>query len=447
MQETLDSKKNEYDRGRALGKGITHVFMSGLHKLETLIRGKQGPEHERLLKAPTRSGTLSDEETALQERKTDSAPAPTFREVLTPQSTLNLVCYTLLALHNISFDQLIPIFMHYPVKDHSANNPDFKPPFKFSGGYGLNNADIGVLFTLYGVSGMIVQFLVFPPVARKFGVVNCLRAVSILTPFVYLVVPFTTLLPTQRAQTIAGFACMVAKGFCSTFGFPCSTILLTNSASSLRSLATLNGLATSVGAIGRGIGPALCGTIFTIGVERGYIIAAWWVMSGLAVLAAIPVFWIVEGEGFGGEEDDHVEDSDDEGDDDKDEAEDEGAVMGGGLAPKRQGMLKPPSTTGASVEGVEEEEAEAADSIGPLLSETTTNSTYQSILGDDGEELDPDDPELYRRNAERRSSSGSGGKRLKRKVTLPLNIHNKGISKRYSSNLGHSLGSAGCHNE
>lgn len=41
------------------------------------------------------------------------------------------------------------------------------------------------------------------------------------------------------------------------FAFPCSTILLTNSSPTLRLLGTLNGIAVTLSAMGRAVGPAV----------------------------------------------------------------------------------------------------------------------------------------------------------------------------------------------
>lgn len=347
--------------------------------------------------------------------------------MLNYQTIINLIVYTLLALHNIAFDQLIPIFMHHPVQDHSANNPDFQPPLKFAGGFGLDSSRIGFIFTLYGISGMLVQFLVFPPVARKYGVVKCLRVCAICMPVIYFFVPFVALLPNKTSQEIAIFGFMIIKGCCmslsypamsqttnslpvSTFAFPCSTILLTNSASSLRILGTLNGIATSVGAIGRACGPAIGGSTFTLGVKIGYIILPWWTLSLIAILAAIPSFWVEEGEGFGGDTD-NVEDDED------------------------------------SITQETEQEAEYGNP-GPLLSRT--ESITSDVISEDEREYDSDDtarntarpPQISNRRA---SGSQSLSRRSSRKMSAPIGMENRTISRKYSSNLGQSFGSAGSY--
>ena len=101
------------------------------------------------------------------------------------------------------------------------------------------------------------------------------------------------------------FAIMLLKCWASIFAFPCSTILLTNSASSLRILGTLNGVSTSVSALGRAAGPAIAGWTFSYGVEKGYVILPWWTLAICAVLGAIPVWWLVELDGFDGDQNQH----------------------------------------------------------------------------------------------------------------------------------------------
>ena len=161
---------------------------------------------------------------------------------------------------------------------------------------------------------MFIQFLVFPPLARQYGVLTSLKAVSIMFPLIYIVTPFTVLLPTSLSRQCAIFVVMLFKSWAVIFAFPCNTILLTNSARSLRLLGTLNGVATSLSAIGRAAGPTIGGLTFTWGVARGYVLVAFWVLAACAALGAVPVWWLIEMEGFGGHDNDDDDRDDDEGD-------------------------------------------------------------------------------------------------------------------------------------
>lgn len=240
-------------------------------------------------------------------------------EVFTRQSVINLIVYAFLALHATATDQLLPIFLHHPRQHHTPANTHL--PLRFSGGFGLGSSRIGTLFTLYGIIGGFVQFLVFPPVARRFGVLNCLKACAITFPLINLVIPYTALVEDTRMQQVAIFGIMIVKCFAGIFAFPCSVILMTNSAVSLRILGTLNGFAVSTSAVGRALGPAIGGAAFTWGLERGYIITAWWLISFLGMVGAIPIWYLVEMDGFSktssasSSDDDY--DDDDEFDDDR----------------------------------------------------------------------------------------------------------------------------------
>ena len=96
------------------------------------------------------------------------------------------------------------------------------------------------------------------------------------------------------------------------FAFPCSVILLTNSAVSLRILGTLNGFAVSISALGRAFGPAIAGGAFSWGVKRGYGITPWFLLSFISAVGAIPIWFLVEMDGFSktSESDDEDEEDD-----------------------------------------------------------------------------------------------------------------------------------------
>lgn len=149
---------------------------------------------------------------------------------------------------------------------------------------------------------MMVQFIVFPTAAKRYGVLNCLKVVSLIFPVLYFLTPFTALVPTSLRQ-VTIFLLMLAKLSASIFCFPCTTILLTNSASSLSVLGTLNGVGTSVSAIGRAVGPAITGAAFSFGLKCGMIIIPWWILGMFGFLSAVPVFWAVESDGFHGSAD------------------------------------------------------------------------------------------------------------------------------------------------
>ncbi|KAI4178885.1 MAG: hypothetical protein L6R41_008158 [Letrouitia leprolyta] len=303
LKETLETKKDRRDYGRVVGKAIIRVFGKKKKQNRELGDSEQSASllrHHRMASV----STISDEDKWQPTKKWVRQGAPSYREVFSRQTNINLLTYTLLALHSVASDQLLPVFMHHPRQNHQSWNPNVHLPFKFGGGFGIDSDRIGLLFTLYGVSGAFIQFLIFPPVARRCGVLNSLKASTSLFPFIYIAIPFTALISNPLTQQVVMFLIMLIKCFAVIFAFPCTTIMLTNSAISLRVLGTLNGVATSVSAVGRATGPAVGGAVFEVGAVHGWAILPWWVLAGFAVLGAIPVWWLIEMDGFGGSGDD-----------------------------------------------------------------------------------------------------------------------------------------------
>jgi hypothetical protein len=141
-------------------------------------------------------------------------------------------------------------------------------------------------------------------------------SLGLILPLAYFLTPYTSLFATARGRYIALVAVMIVKAFGIIVAFPSTTILLTNSCTSLRVLGTLNGYATTFSAMGRAAGPASTGLAFSWGVEHGYIITAYYLLGFMAILGAIPAFMIVEGPGLTAS----VENSDSDREEDMDDS-------------------------------------------------------------------------------------------------------------------------------
>ncbi|PNH46809.1 hypothetical protein VD0004_g1392 [Verticillium dahliae] len=250
LHETLESKRGSKDWGLQMGQRLTRTFRRSHHDIRarrtSFVDGEAtAPLLPAMIKAPKKSMITTK---------------PTMSEVFTRQTVIGLVAYTFLALHAVAFDQVVPVFLNYPIIEHTPENTSL--PFQFSGGFGLGSERIGPIFAFYGVACGAVQFLFFPVLSADLALSDA-----------------------------------TARGFAAIVGFPCMTILLTNSASSLRILGTLNGFATMFSGLGRAVGPAGAGVAFSWGVERGYVITAWWLLSFCAVVGAIPAMMLTEGDG------------------------------------------------------------------------------------------------------------------------------------------------------
>lgn len=474
LHETLAAKKGSRDYGLVLGQKLLNGTRHGVQAIKKLIMREKTPEEEPLLQSSTSTlkSTQDEESAAAKLDPVEPAKKPSYREVMTKQTALNLLCYTLLAMHSIAFDQLLPVFLHHP-----RSGPDVFPyrfPLRFNQGFGLNSNRIGLLFTVYGMFGIFYQFVLFPPLARKYGVLNCLRAVLMTMPVIYILTPFSTLVPPVLGAQGTLFALWMIKGLCSTFAFPCSTILLTNSASSLAVLGTVNGIATSFSAVGRAAGPTIGGAAFTWGVKEGYMVTPFWTLAFFAALTCVPAWYLVEGEGFG---DDDSEDGDAEGEDGEDIDQ---------VDEQEEDDRKVPSYNSAGVSsrddhgyGYDDAVSEDEDSVAPLggllsrettLSRTISRSRQirQSSLSHptrslasssefvsdseegyaDGEDDDEDPwPTEWSARGQERDVSGQeavsrpGRRRVSRRSSVPIGM-GAGF-RRMSSNLGQTRSGLG----
>lgn len=302
LRETLETKRHRRDLGRRIGKKISRFFQRSSadhrhhrhhrphHQSQHVDDGESGPLLHQVVS--NASSSFPDD---IPVHKGPPPPPVTLKEVFGPQTLLTLLCYTVMALHAVAYDQVLPVFLNYPPQVPDEENT--RLPFYFSGGFGLSSNKIGTIFTIYGIMCGAVQFLLFPPACNRWGVLNCYKACTVTFPVVYLLTPYTALIQDPKLRMGAFMCIMVTKAFCVIFSFPCITILFTNSAPDLRVLGTLNGFATTLSGLGRAAGPAMAGAAFTWGVKRGYIITSWWLLALIAALGAIPVWWIEEGDG------------------------------------------------------------------------------------------------------------------------------------------------------
>ncbi|KAI8623753.1 MFS general substrate transporter [Xylariaceae sp. FL1651] len=320
LKETLHSKRHSRDWGLILGQRITEAFRG--HPLQRQQRLRRYSLQDAEASAPLlqTDGTSNSVRVTQQAAKFEKTVAPSMYAVFTRQTVINLVAYTFLALHSVAFDQVLPVFLNYPPQEHTPSNTSL--PLFFSGGFGLSSGRIGTIFTLYGIACGAIQFVLFPPLCARFGVLRCFRACVIIFPVVYFLIPFTVLIENTHMRYTALLAAMIVKAFAVIVGFPCSTILLTNSAASLSILGTLNGFATTFSALGRASGPALAGVAFSWGVKNNMIGAPWWILGVIAAFGSVPVWMITEGDGLNGQSSDSndaVSDSEDtQAEDDED---------------------------------------------------------------------------------------------------------------------------------
>ncbi|KAI9894100.1 MAG: hypothetical protein M1814_004871 [Vezdaea aestivalis] len=312
LQETLEEKKHQRHYGLILGRQLIALFKRPSSPFSKTRQVKATSEAQPLLK-DSLSQTGSIPTLASPPQK-----PPSWLEVFNRQSSLNLVAYTLLALHNIAADQLLSVFLHYPVETPAS-------PFKFTSGFGFSSGRIGAIFAVYGLVGMLAQFFGYPAAARYFGVLRVYQVSSFVAPFIYIFLPFSAIANSTGTRVAALVPVLLLKILSTVNAYPSSMILLTNSAGSRRVLGTLNGVAVSLSALGRAIGPVLAGWMDGWGRRRGYAIAPWLLLAVLAAIGAVPTLWLEEGNGL--VDDEVMEENGNERD--ESEGNDEEAVVDG----------------------------------------------------------------------------------------------------------------------
>ncbi|UNI18420.1 hypothetical protein JDV02_004691 [Purpureocillium takamizusanense] len=230
-----------------------------------------------------------------------------WRDLLNRTTLTLLITYLVFQLSNISYNSLYPIFA------------SSQPPT----GRGLSPTLIGLSLSLAGVATIVFQAFLYQPLKSRIGSLGAYRlslwgiALSmVLMPWV----GYTDDEPLFGVGSARGWlyaelgVVLILKNICAVGGLSSVMLLITNSAPSHASLGTLNGVAQTLSALGRSIGPFVSGGLFTLstGVRPKGEALAWSIFGGLALVGAVGALFI-RGEGLESEDWDS-EDEGEEGD-------------------------------------------------------------------------------------------------------------------------------------
>jgi len=182
--------------------------------------------------------------------------------------------------HTMTFDQLFPVFLSTTPPEPA---PEVELPFKFVSGFGLDTKEIGVILAVQGFYSMVSTVFLFPFVVRKLGALTLFRLIAISYFLLYLTTPYLVLLP-ENLRMVGIYVMVIWKCTFSTMAYPSNAILLTNSAPTLLSLGTINGVAASTASLCRAFGPTISGFLYSLGLQSGYSGLAWW-CSGITTIA------------------------------------------------------------------------------------------------------------------------------------------------------------------
>lgn len=160
----------------------------------------------------------------------------------------------------------------------------------------MSSRSVGILLAIQGVYSMVAQLFLFPFAVKRFGNLHTFRAVVLVWPLLYLLVPYLVFLP-ESLQKAGIMLCLLWRITAQVLAFPSMAILLTNSAPSFAVLGLINGVAGAAACLSRAFGPTLSGMLLSWGTSVGYTGIAWWTAALVAFIGAVQSFWMEEGKG------------------------------------------------------------------------------------------------------------------------------------------------------
>jgi MFS family permease len=306
IEETLETPSawlpTRSDLGLKLGKIIKTSCLSRRHhdyspvdENETNFREVDLSDYDSPLSSPMtgRSGagrfsiassrpSMDSLKSNDEDRSTLQPPVkPSIKDVLTRPIKITLAAYIILMLHAPTFNQLLPLFLSTPrMPGHHSN------PFFFNGGLGMSTKEIGIIVSVLGLVGVIIQLTLYPWFAAVLGNARLHKLSLLVFPPMYFLVPYLSFIPENPKAlamcVVTPLAAIVIFG--RTFAIPPMTILITNATSSRTILGTVHGFTHSVTSTSRCVGPFIIGNLYSLGVRIGMINLAWWIMVAIVVV-------------------------------------------------------------------------------------------------------------------------------------------------------------------
>ncbi|KGQ09166.1 putative membrane protein [Beauveria bassiana D1-5] len=219
-----------------------------------------------------------------------------WKEIFNPVTILLLSTYLVFQLSNISFNSLYPVFAAAP----APTGRELKP------------GKIGAFLSAAGVTTIAFQAFVYGRLRDKIGSLGTYRYALLGLAISMLLIPWVGYADDEPLFGIGSgklwlyielCIVLIFKNICSVGGLSSVMLLITNSAPSHASLGTLNGLAQTLSALGRSVGPIVSGGLFTISVRirpKGEALA-WTVFGGLAFIGFVAALFI-RGDGLESED-------------------------------------------------------------------------------------------------------------------------------------------------
>ncbi|PQE32813.1 mfs transporter protein [Rutstroemia sp. NJR-2017a WRK4] len=215
----------------------------------------------------------------------------TYKEILNRDTILLLSTYLIFQLSNISFNSLYPIFA-------SAPSPS---------GRELSPSEIGLSLSFAGIVTIVFQVCIFGRLRDRMGNKATYRAGLFLFFISMMAMPWVGYKDSSPPLGIGSGkiwiwieigGVLLIKTVAAVGGLTSALLLITNSAPNHGVLGTLNGLAQTLSAAGRAVGPFVSGGLFSLGTRVGSgngELLAWGVFGGVAFVGFLGS-WGIRGE-------------------------------------------------------------------------------------------------------------------------------------------------------
>ncbi|KAI1772763.1 MFS general substrate transporter [Hypoxylon cercidicola] len=237
----------------------------------------------------------------------------TWRQLLNRTTVVLLTTHLVFQLSNSSFNSLYPIFA-------SGETPT---------GRDLHASVIGVSLSVAGIFTILFQLFLFRPLKSHLGNVRSYRGSLLGFAVTMALMPFVGYVDSNPPFGVGDSkiwlyveigVVLIIKNICAVGGLSSVMLLITNSAPTHASLGTLNGIAQTLSAAGRSVGPFLSGGLYTVSTHvqpKGEALA-WGLFAGIA-LAGWLGSYAIHGEGLESTDDGYEEETE------TDEAENDAA--------------------------------------------------------------------------------------------------------------------------
>ncbi|KAF2873141.1 major facilitator superfamily domain-containing protein [Massariosphaeria phaeospora] len=335
LEESLEEARELPPLGKRVSSLFTWMWQFTSSSRPTYVRrliGKRTSGHQQ----HHLDGVQEEDEGESSDAESDtSAPALfphtsgeqlTKKEILNRDTLLLLVTYFIFQLANIAYNSLYPIFA------------EEQPPT----GRGLKPEAVGLSLAFAGAITILFQIGIYGKIREQVGNKVTYRVSLAAFVVAFLLMPwvgYQNSVPSKGMGTGRGWlwaelgVVLVIKTVASVGGLTSALLLITNSAPNHNVLGTLNGLAQSLSAAGRALGPFVSGALFTAATSirpKGEALV-FGVFAGISFLGFILSFGIrgggLEAEGWSDE-------------DEEDEEEDVGDAPEGESANERTSLIR-----------------------------------------------------------------------------------------------------------